>query len=64
MTDETTTNRITGKQVLLDAVTLAKDAGVFIYDLGKAVIVKIKSIVVTADKQKTDDQTNDKAKHD
>ena len=64
MTDETTTNRITGKQVLLDAVTLAKDAGVFIYDLGKAVIVKIKSIVVTADKQKTDDQTNDQAKHD
>ena len=64
MTDETTTNRITGKQVLLDAVTLAKDAGVFIYDLGKAVIVKIKSIVVTADKQKTDDQTNDKVKHD
>ena len=64
MTDETTTNRITGKQVLLDAVTLAKDAGVFIYDLGKAVIVKIKSIVVTADKQKADDQTNDKAKHD
>lgn len=62
MTDERTTNHITGKQVLLDAVTLAKDAGVFIYDLGKAVIVKIKSIVVTADKQQTDDKTNDEAK--
>ncbi len=60
MTDERT-NRITGKQVLLDAVTLAKDAGVFIYDLGKTVIVKIRSIIVTADKDKTDDKTDDKA---
>ena len=59
MTDENK-NRITGKQVLLDAVTLAKDAGVFIYDLGKTVIVKIKNIVVTANKEKTDDKTNDK----
>ncbi len=64
MTDEKTTNRITGKQVLLDAVTLAKDAGVFIYDLGKTVIVKIKSIVVTADKQKTDEKADDNVKHD
>ncbi|MDE5562247.1 MAG: hypothetical protein K2J01_01720 [Clostridiales bacterium] len=63
MTDENR-NRITGKQVLLDAVTLAKDAGVFIYDLGKAVIVKIKSIVVTADKEKTDEKANDNVKHD
>ena len=64
MTDEKNTDRITGKQVLLDAVTLTKDAGVFFYDLGKAVIVKIKNIVVTAGKEKTDDQTNDKVKHD
>lgn len=63
MTDEKR-DRITGKQVLLDAVTLAKDAGVFFYDLGKAVIVKIKSIVVTAGNKETDDQTNDKVKHD
>lgn len=55
-------NRVTGKQVLIDAVTLAKDAGVFVYDLGKAVVVKIKNIVVTADKKKTDDKTDDTAK--
>lgn len=58
MTDKNR-NRITGKQVLLDAVTLMKDAGVFIYDLGKAAVVKIKSIVVTANNKKTDDKTND-----
>ncbi|MDE6029745.1 MAG: hypothetical protein K2F90_05465 [Clostridiales bacterium] len=63
MTDERTTDRITGKRVLLDAVTLAKDAGVFIYDLGRAVIVKIKSVVANADKKKADG-TDDKAKHD
>ena len=27
--------RVTGKQVLLDAATLAKDTGIFLIDLGK-----------------------------
>ena len=42
-----TENRITGKQVLLDAVTLFKDAGAYIYELSKTVVVKIKNIIVT-----------------
>lgn len=60
MTDEKTTGRISGKKVLLDAVTLVKDTGAYIYALGKTVIVKIKSMVVTADDEKTDE----KVKHD
>ncbi|MDE6200733.1 MAG: hypothetical protein K2M47_02470 [Clostridiales bacterium] len=60
MTDEKTNDRISGKQVLFDAVTLVKDAGAYIYALGKTVIVKIKSMVVTADDEKADDKTNDK----
>ena len=55
MTDEK--NRISGKQVLFDAVTLVKDAGAYIYELGKTVIVKIKSMIVTVDDEKADDKT-------
>ncbi|MCH5155439.1 MAG: hypothetical protein J1F69_02430 [Clostridiales bacterium] len=46
MTDE---KRVSGKQVLLDAVTLVKDAGVYMYTLTKTVFIKIKSMIVTAD---------------
>lgn len=58
MTDEKTTNRISGKQVLFDAITLAKDAGAYIYALGKTVVVKIKSMVVTANDEKAADKDN------
>lgn len=47
MTDKNT-ERITGKQVLGDAVTLLRDTGALIYELGKTVIVKIKSMIATA----------------
>ncbi len=34
--------RVTGKQVLNDALTLAKDTGTFIFDLGRLAVYKIK----------------------
>ena len=35
--------RVTGKQVLLDAATLAKDTGIFLIDLGKRVYNAVKT---------------------
>ena len=40
---ENTEWRVTGKQVLLDAVTFAKDAGTYIYELGRQLFFKIKN---------------------
>lgn len=37
--------RVTGKQVLNDAVTLVKDAGTFVYDLSRLIVFKIKKLV-------------------
>lgn len=51
--------RVTGKQVLFDAFTLFKDAGTYIYELGKTVIVKIKDMIVTANDKTADDATHD-----
>ena len=44
--------RVTGKQVLLDAATLAKDTGIFLIDLGKRVYNAVKTAL--ADDGKTD----------
>lgn len=62
MTDniETETARITGRQVLLDAVTLFKDAGTYIYELGKTAVVKIKALVSS---DENDERDGDDAKH-
>lgn len=38
-------NRVTGKQVLHDAVTLVKDAGLFVFDLGRLVVYKVKNAI-------------------
>lgn len=54
-----TEDRITGKQVLLDAVTLFKDAGAYIYELSKTVIVKIKNVIVTAKDKNADEKPAD-----
>ncbi|MCH5154691.1 MAG: hypothetical protein J1F71_05715 [Clostridiales bacterium] len=51
-----TEDRITGKQVLLDAVTLIKDTGAYIYELSKNVIVMIKNVIVTAKDEKEDEK--------
>lgn len=37
------TRQVTGKQVLLDAAMLAKDAGLFLYDLGKRIYLSLKA---------------------
>lgn len=57
MTDANNTERITGKQVLYDAVTLLKDTGTFIFELGKTVFFKIKGMVKNAEKK--DDATHE-----
>ena len=53
MNDECT--RVTGKQVLLDAVTLAKDAGAYIYDLSKRAFTAIKHALKSKDKDEKKD---------
>ena len=58
MTDDVETERITGKQVLNDAVTLLKDAGTYIYELGKTAVVKVKTLV--ANRRKDDNDDNNK----
>ena len=52
------TDRITGKQVLMDAVTLFKDAGAYIYELGKTAARKIKGLIVTAKEKPTDEKAD------
>lgn len=47
MTDTQNTCRVTGKQVLFDAVTLFKDVGAYIYELSKTAVVKIKNFIAT-----------------
>lgn len=47
--------RVSGKQVLYDAVTLFKDAGAYIYELSKAAVVKIKNMIATANADKNED---------
>ncbi|MCH5165616.1 MAG: hypothetical protein J1G01_04375 [Clostridiales bacterium] len=46
--------RVTGKKVLLDAVTLAKDTGTYIFELSKRAYRAIKSALCT----KNDEQDN------
>ena len=55
-TDANNTERITGKQVLCDAVTLLKDTGTFIFELGKTVYCKIKGMVQKNADEKDDDK--------
>lgn len=43
---------VTGRQVLLDAITFAKDAGAYLYGLGKRVYKAIKTAL---DKDKTEE---------
>ena len=59
MTQDADTRQITGKQVLFDAITLFKDTGAYIYELSKAVIVKIKSIIVSASDDNKSSEAND-----
>ncbi|MDE7164217.1 MAG: hypothetical protein K2O04_02175 [Clostridiales bacterium] len=63
MNDERT-QRVSGKQVLFDAVTLFKDVGAYIYELSKTAVVKIKNIIATAnaDDNKDGEKVNDIAK--
>ncbi|MDE6401946.1 MAG: hypothetical protein K2L54_04960 [Clostridiales bacterium] len=44
--------RVTGKQVLQDAATLAKDTGIYLLDLGKRIYNAVKSAL--EDDGKTD----------
>ena len=47
--------RVSGKQVLFDAVTLFKDVGAYIYELSKTAVVKIKNMISTANADKNED---------
>lgn len=58
-----TEQRITGKQVLYDAVTLLKDAGTYIYELSKNVVVKVKTLIVSSRNDDSKDD-NDGSKKD
>ncbi|MDE6293635.1 MAG: hypothetical protein K2L88_03320 [Clostridiales bacterium] len=50
--------RVSGKQVLFDAVTLFKDVGAYIYELSKTAVVKIKNMIVTANADEDKDGEN------
>lgn len=56
--------RVSGKQVLFDAVTLFKDVGTYIYELSKTAVVKIKNMIATAnaDESKDGEKSSDKNK--
>lgn len=43
--------RVTGKQVLQDAATLAKDTGIYLLDLGKRVYYAVKTALSDKDKE-------------
>ncbi len=47
-------NRVTGKQVARDAVTLVKDAGLFVFDLGRLIVFKIKCVLDERDQKRTE----------
>ena len=47
MNDERT-QRVSGKQVLFDAVSLFKYVGAYIHELSKKAVVKIKNMIATA----------------
>ncbi len=52
--DETTKTepRVSGKQVLLDAAILFKDLGIFMYDVGKIAVTKLKTAFKTNEKER------------
>lgn len=51
-------NRVTGKQVLTDAVTLVKDTGLFVFDLGRLIVYKVKTAVREHEKKRADEKTD------
>lgn len=49
--------RVTGKQVLTDFVTLFKDTGIFLYDAARLAVIKLKSALKT-EENKTEIQAS------
>ncbi len=47
--------KVTGKKIIADCVTLAKDLGVYIADIGKRLFTKLKT-ALDSDKEKKDEQ--------
>lgn len=45
--------RVTGKKVLADAATLVKDTGIFIVDLGRLLLAKLKKLAENDKSEKT-----------
>ena len=56
MTDEKD-DRITGKQVLADTVTLLKDLGTFMLDLSKTIIAEMRELFASQKDDKNDEDT-------
>ncbi|MBD5131520.1 MAG: hypothetical protein HDT28_02850 [Clostridiales bacterium] len=54
--NEEKTPRVTGKQILTDAVTLFKDTGIFIYDVTRLAIDKIKASMSRKDGKENKDE--------
>ncbi len=54
-----TDKKVTAKILLCDLTTLVKDTGLYIYQVGKSVCVKVKSLVSKSGKSK--DKDKDKA---
>lgn len=48
--------KVTGKKIIADCVTLAKDLGVYIADIGKLLYTKIKKALDSADKEKKEEK--------
>lgn len=50
-------NRVTGKQVVHDAVTLVKDTGMFVFDLARLVVYKIKTALDDREQKRVNAET-------
>ena len=42
-----TTEKVTGKKILADCVILARDVGVFLYDIGRSAYTAVKTAIAT-----------------
>ncbi len=60
MNDNTeVTEKVTGKKILTDCVVLARDIGVFLFDLGKRAYFAVKNAITSDDeKSKAADSVN------
>ena len=49
-----TAEKVTGKKILADCAILARDVGVFLYDLGKSAYAAVKTAIATEKAKKAD----------